>query len=519
MSQTEHPLSVRAFPDVLISESPSVGIRLLRASGLITLGNVSSRVISLFVGVMSARLLTEAEFGAFGLIQSTLAMFGVAAGLSFGLAATRHVALHHTNKPDQARGVAQVVLGMGAVSTILTALVMFALAPWLAIDVLGDQSLVMPLRWATVQLVFTTGYGIVAGVLSGMERFGVTAGTAILQNAVILIGSWILIPVFRLPGTIGAHAVGSALALALGLWYIREVLVGITWRGMWKEIRREGSMLIEFCLPNVLAGAIILPASWGSYILVANQPDGYSELAFFTAADRFRLLLTFVAGFVGTALLPILSRLIAGSTLDREQGRKGLELGLIGTGILIIPLTSLLAFGGPEIMSLFGRAYEANWAVLLTVIAWGGMGAIGSNIGIALLAHGKQWFLLLQQATYGAAVLGLAYLLRKFGGAGLASAHLGAVLLLLVWSYPIVRNLGVLTLRASRILVGLSAAVCTICAISWICPTGWRLIVGGPITLLSGIASILMLTRPERTSLLYHLRSSGWRTQVAKGSR
>lgn len=519
MSQIENPLSVRTFPDALISGGPSVGIRLLRASGLITLGNVSSRAISLFVGVMSARLLTEAEFGAFGLIQSTLGMFGVTAGLSFGLAATRYVALYRVSKPDQERGVAQVVLGLGAVSIVLTALVMFALAPWLAIYVLGDQSLVMPLRWAAVQLAFTTGYGIVGGILSGMERFGVTAGTAILQNTIILIGSWVLIPVFGLPGTIGAHAVASAAALTLGLWSIREVLAGITWRSVLGEVRQEGRMLVEFCLPNVLAGAIILSASWGSYVFVANQPNGYLDLAFFAAADRFRLLLTFVAGFVGTALLPILSGSTASGILDRGQGQRGLELGLIGTGILIVPLISLIAFGGPEIMSLFGRTYEVKWAVLLPVIAWGGMGAIGSNVAITLLANGKHWFSFWQQATYGATVLVLAYLLRGFGGIGLALAHLGAVLLLLVWSYPIAKNLGMLTLRASRILVRLSAAVCTICVISWICPAGWRLLVAIPMTLLSGIASVLMTTPSERARLVHHLRSSGWRTQLAKGWR
>lgn len=508
---------VHILPETFTGDSGSIGARLLRASGLVMLGNVSSRLISLFVGIISARLLTEAEFGAFGLLQSTLSMFGVAAGLSLGLAATRYIALYRFSEPARVRAVTRVVLVMGAISAVATTLSMSTFAPWLASYVLGDQLLIRPLRWASVQLLFTAGLGIVGGILSGRERFGLVAILAVLQNVVIVVGCLTLIPAFGLLGAIGAHALGIAVALAFGLRAITDALTGITWYDFWRNVRQEQRVLVDFCLPHTLAGAITLTAWWASLVIVAKQPDGYSELAFFTAADRFRMLLFFVAGFLGTALLPILSGTVRSDAPGQMHGQRGIELGLIGTGILVLPLTTLLAFGGPQIMSLFGRTYEMNWTVLLPVIAWGGVGAIGSTVGTALLAHGKQWFLFLQHATYGATVLGLTYLLRELGGTGLALAHLGAVLLLLAWSYPVVKNLGVLTPRTCRTLVGITAAVCFICAVSWICPAGWRLIIAGPIALLSGAASGLMLTTAERTRLLDLLRSNDWRAQRIRG--
>src|SRR5437016_1875069 len=57
----------------------SLGRRLFRSAGWITVGNTSSRILSLISAIIAARLLSQPEFGTFGLIQSTLSTFGVLA--------------------------------------------------------------------------------------------------------------------------------------------------------------------------------------------------------------------------------------------------------------------------------------------------------------------------------------------------------------------------------------------------------------------------------------------------------
>src|SRR6266850_359419 len=197
------PEAVSIAPEIIVRsvvENESIGVRLLKASGLVAIGNISSRLLALVVAVVSARLLTAAEFGAVGIVQGTLSMFGIAAGLSLGMAATRYVALHRATDFARARGVALVVLSIGTISNILTSIVLLILAPWLAVHSLHNPELVGPLKWAALQLFLFSEYGLVAGILTGAERFGITATANVFQNIVIILGALLLIPGFRVAG-------------------------------------------------------------------------------------------------------------------------------------------------------------------------------------------------------------------------------------------------------------------------------------------------------------------------------
>ncbi|HVG32891.1 MAG TPA: oligosaccharide flippase family protein [Pyrinomonadaceae bacterium] len=502
MSVPEVAASMPESQDVQVSGDQSIGIRLIRASSLIAFGSISSRFIALLITVVSTRLLSEAEFGAYGVLQSTLNLFGITAGLSLGLGATRYIALYRVREKERARGIALVVLLIGTASSALTTLIMFTLSPWLAVHALHNPSLVTPLKWAAVQLFFFSVFGLASSILGGVERFGVTSVANIIQNVLILIGSVALIPVFRLSGAIWAQVLGIAVSLVLCLWCIRDIFRGFDTQSLLEHLRREWKPLLNFCLPSVLASFFVMPASWLSVMLIARGPNGFIELAYYTAADRFRLILVFVAGFVGTALLPILAGTIGSEDKKSEDSARALDLGLIGTALLVLPLSAALAFGGPEVMALFGRSYQANWAILLPIIAWAGAGAIGSTVGTALLAHGKQWFSFLQQATYGCSVLLLTFLLRSAGGAGLALAHLLAVLLLVAWSVPVLQRFHAITQRGTRILLVSTGMVCLLCLLAWACPTAWRLFLVGPVTLITTLFAYLFFpTGTERARL------------------
>jgi O-antigen/teichoic acid export membrane protein len=507
------PDAASMAPEMIAGRSlgnESIGVRLFKASGLVAIGNISSRLLALVIAVVSARLLTATEFGAVGIIQGTLSMFGITAGLSLGLAATRYVALHRATDFKRARGVALVAISIGSVSNILTSLVMFILAPWLAVHSLHNPELVLPLRWAALQLFLFAEYGLIAGILTGAERFGITATANVFQNIVIILAALLLIPGFRVAGAINAQSLGTAAALILGLWFIRDIFRGLTWRLFRRYFLEDWRLLIDFCLPSVLAGLVIMPASWLALTLIARGPNGYAEIAFFTAADRFRLILFFVSGFVGTALLPILSGAFG---KDQSGDRtKALELALFGTAILVLPLSALLSFAGPQMMLLFGRTYQLNWAVLLPVIAWASAGAIGSIVGTALLAFGKQWFLFIQQLLYGLTLVSLAYLMRRLGGTGLALAHLVAVVLLMTLSLPLLRRLNAITPRAVWILACSTIAVCLLCAFAWFCPPTLRLALAGPVTGAVFLLSVLTLgTRYERQRLGQLLWRRQWK--------
>ncbi len=498
-------ISPGVSPDV----QPSIGLRLFRASGLIALGNVSSRVIALLTAIVSARLLTEIEFGAFGVVQGALSMFVIGASLTLGVGAARYVAVYRSAAPERARSIVAVALGAGAVSSVITAALMAGAAPWLASTWLRDPSVTNPLRWAALQLCMVAGYSVVVGILNGAERFGLSSATSILQNLVILFCSLLLIPRFKTVGAIGAQALGFAGALVLGLWCVRDLLRGWDWQKLVKGFREEGKTLAGFCFPIVLGGLFIYPFSWMSLAIITRGERGFAEVAFFTAADRYRLIMLFIATFVATALLPILSGAQAKGA--RDDGPRSLELAIIGSSLLLVPLSAVLAFGGPQIMLAFGRSYEINWSVLLPIIAWAGAQAHLSTVGTALLAHGKQWLLFTQQMLYGLGVVTLTYALKGLGGTGLGLAHLITAFVLVAASIPVLTRLNTLTTRAAFVTISSVATICLLCLLSWLCPANWRLALTVPVAALTlGLSVFLFMTARDRRDLQNLLPRRGW---------
>ena len=101
------------------------------------IGAVISQGSSLAASVITARLLGRERFGEYGMIQSTVGMFGVFAGMGLGLTATKYVAeLRVTNPRRAGRMIAlSTAVALGTASTAVVAL--FAAAPWLAASTLN----------------------------------------------------------------------------------------------------------------------------------------------------------------------------------------------------------------------------------------------------------------------------------------------------------------------------------------------------------------------------------------------
>ena len=484
-----------------------VGTRLLGAAGRVTAGNIVSRVLSFATGIAAARILSEVEFGGFGAVQTAVSMGATISSLALGLAATRYVAKYRSERPDEAADIARLVLIVSFVSVAVAASALFIAAPWIARTVFNEPFLANPLRLSAIYMVGIVGQGVASGVLMGYERFGASAVSSILQNLAIFVGVLSFSPSMRLTGTIVVHAVGFGISSAFILWVLRDVLGGLRPASISRAWRVHRSELVRFCTPHTLAGLLIAPAAWASTVLLArSEPDGLAELGFFTAAQRFYLLILFVSGFLGSVLLPILSS----TGHDRAESARAMDYGLIGTGLLVVPLSVAVVFASPLLMRSFGDAYASHWTVLLPMAAWASAEAAGATIGFALIARGHQWFAFLQQAGYALALLTFAFLLRSRGAPGLAAAHLGAIAAVIVVSLPALRKKLDLSARAIT-AYSLAGVIPLACGLLSLILDGWlRLGVGAIAAGAAGLFYLRLLTPEERNGLYVaaHLRSA-----------
>ena len=134
-------------------------------------GTIISRGLNLLSSVIVARFLGKIGFGELGMLQSTVGMFGVFAGLGLGMTATKYVAeFREKDKPKTGRIIALSSL-VAFITGGLTTFVLLIIAPWLATKTLSASHLAHPLRIAAGLLFFGAINGAQTGALAGFEAF------------------------------------------------------------------------------------------------------------------------------------------------------------------------------------------------------------------------------------------------------------------------------------------------------------------------------------------------------------
>ena len=79
-----------------------IGGRLARGAFWSLLGTTLSKGCSTLSWIIVGRLLGKENFGELNMVQSTVGLFGAAAGLGMGMAAAKYVAEYKKTDPDRA---------------------------------------------------------------------------------------------------------------------------------------------------------------------------------------------------------------------------------------------------------------------------------------------------------------------------------------------------------------------------------------------------------------------------------
>jgi hypothetical protein len=118
--------------------SSSIARRLARGSLWSLFGSATARVLVLVAMILVARVLGQVSFGELGLIQSTLGMTGLMAGMGLGETATRFVAKYATSDPLRAGRVIALVTSVSIGTVLLAAVVLISVSGLIAGAVLNS---------------------------------------------------------------------------------------------------------------------------------------------------------------------------------------------------------------------------------------------------------------------------------------------------------------------------------------------------------------------------------------------
>src|SRR5262249_39158797 len=125
--------------------------------------------------------------------------------------------------------------------------------------------------------------------------------------------------------------------------------------------------LWEFSLPAFLTTMVTLVAMWAVNAVLVNQPDGYSQMGLFNAANQWRALGVFIPTVFNPATFSIQSNLFA---TNRTSYHRSVIGGLVVQGTVAALLAILLSVLAPYLMRLYGSEFKGA-AEVLVLLAWG----------------------------------------------------------------------------------------------------------------------------------------------------
>jgi O-antigen/teichoic acid export membrane protein len=401
MSPTGPPTTVapaeRSRADGRLADVAKGGLLNLAGAGVAGLSTVA-------VTLLVTRSFNQATAGAFFtatslfLIIEAVASLGCAPGMVYFIARLRSSGQHH-RIPEVIRSAVRPVLVISVVAAVALALTAGPLARLLVHGQLGHagarpSEVATTLRALAVALPFAALLDTYLGASRGFRAMGPT-------NATDRIGRSIL----QLAGIAVAAAIGNA-ALLAPLWalpYVPAACIAWLWLRRIQRRRRRAATVSATTVPVTTVPVTTVPVTTGSAAgpgpgraaaVDGNEPlrfwrftgprglaalaqitiqridivlvaimRGPAEAAVYTAATRF-----LVAGQFGNQAISMAAQPRFTEMFTQGDHRGANRIYQVTTAWLILvtwPLYLLVVSFGPQILTVFGRSYQAGNAVMV----------------------------------------------------------------------------------------------------------------------------------------------------------
>ena len=367
----------------------SLSKRLFEGMSWTLIGNVVGKFLQLLAFIFVARLVGKQEYGQISIIRSTLNMFLVFSSVGMGVTATRYIAMYRTSNPHRAyeiyRFTKKTVIWLGMIISV----VIFLLSSYIAENQLNDLHLSNALKIGAVILFLMTITSVQMGALNGFERFkevGINSAlNGIIQLISVVLGAYL----WGINGVIAGLGITSFI-LVLQLWFsLKKDISKIRTAEKNKDDEKldSSSIFLEFSLPAVLQGLVVIPVLWWVKTFLIDNA-GYGEMATFDVAEQWYYVVLFVPNSLGTILLPLLTN--TNYNGSKEQYNKLLKVNmLINVGVTFIIAVSVALFS-PLIYKFYGKEftdYQPLIILMITVVIC----AVNNVLGQVITSKGKMW--------------------------------------------------------------------------------------------------------------------------------
>jgi O-antigen/teichoic acid export membrane protein len=207
----------------------------------------------------------------------------------------------------------------------------------------------------------------------------------------------------------------------------------------------------HWIVPGLLSGLTAVPALWFGQAFLAKQPDGFSQLALYSAAYGLMGIVLFLPNVTNAVGMSLINHALGGGVNSEYQSAFWLNL----RATLLITLLGVVALllTGPLLLRLYGTSFTAAYSLLFVLLVASLPESATIAINQVLQSKGMVWRAILTvNVPRDAAIVAGAYLLApRFGALGLAVAYLTGRIIALGCILNSVRSVGLLIPREAMI--------------------------------------------------------------------
>ena len=341
------------------------------------LGNTTSTLLLAVTSIVVGRILGPSNLGLYTVALIVPPFLFTAIRLGLDSAATRFAArLRSEGKEEDAVSFVYATTIFGVVIATVSSLVFVGLSGWIATSVVDRPQLgavIIPI--AMLSVLGQAAYFITDLGMTGLGRFDRAGLVQALQGMTKLIVSVGLVLLgFGVTGAVAGYTASFVVSGALGVAYIAWLARGSLPKGMKVDV----GVGVRYGFPiylSTLAGGFVGPVITTVLALTVSN----SQIGGYTAASTFTALIALFTYPISTALFPLFSRRVD----DHKALADTYQTSVRYTALLVVPVTAfIIAFAGPMIVTVFGRAYAFGTpylALFATASLLAGVGSLAWN--------------------------------------------------------------------------------------------------------------------------------------------
>jgi len=399
-------------------------VRLARGGFWSLVGEAGSRAFSFASSIVVARWLGVVDYGAFAVIQSTLAMLLTFAVFGMGATSTRYIAAYRNTDLARVERINSLALLFAACTGLVMMAALFVASPHVATTVLGAPELTGPLCMAAPILLLSALSGAASGPIFGFEAFKQNTKVALGSSVAGFVATVTGVSFLGLWGAIVGLVAGELFRCALTILIARQIMRQNGLRMLGRARLGEAKILWQFSLPMLLTSVLFASAVWLCQAIIVRQPNGLTEIGLYDAAQKCMTLVMLVPVAASAAFGPVLANL-SGDSDTSVQKRITVNLAIVQLVLTAVP-AAIVSLGASWVNLIFGPGFVTASPVILVTMALAPIYVLRHLYWQATISAGHAWMSFMLSVVWATVAAGLTWGWQTGGAISLARAMLVA---------------------------------------------------------------------------------------------